>query len=202
MRDFDGFGASGMPAVAGRPCVYIVRRRRNTSEMSRGHTPGASGRAGWAGRWPALLLWLLLVAAVGALGSAVTLPKIPGWYASLAKPWFTPPNAVFGPVWTVLYIAMAVAAWRVGAAADARLRRCATGLFAVQLAFNALWSQAFFGLESPPLGLATIVVLLAVLAATTAAFWRLDRLAGLLLAPYLVWVGYAAALNVAIVALN
>jgi tryptophan-rich sensory protein len=152
------------------------------------------------GSWVSLALWLAIVAAVALLGSSVTLPKIPTWYAGLTKPSFTPPNAVFGPVWTILYILMAVAVWRIGSA-DPRRRR-AVALFSVQLVLNAIWSPVFFGLEMPRLGLFVIVMLLVILAATVAAFWRLDRLAGMLLVPYLVWVCYATALNTAIVALN
>lgn len=152
-------------------------------------------------RWLRLAFWLVIVAAVALVGSSVTLPKIPTWYASLAKPSFTPPNAVFGPVWTILYVMMAVAVWRVGAAANPGRPR-ATTLFVVQLALNAIWSPVFFGLEAPRLGLAIIIMLLVALTATLAMFWRIDRPAGLLLAPYLAWVCYATALNAAIVALN
>jgi translocator protein len=130
----------------------------------------------------------------------VTLPKIPTWYSGLAKPSFTPPNAVFGPVWTILYVMMAVAVWRIGAADPARKR--AVAFFVVQLALNAIWSPVFFGLAAPRLGLGIIIMLLVALTATLAMFWRIDRLAGLLLAPYLAWVCYATALNAAIAALN
>jgi benzodiazapine receptor len=153
-------------------------------------------------RWLMLAFWLAVVGAVSFAGSWITLPKIPAWYAGLVKPSFTPPNAVFGPVWTVLYVMMAVAAWRVGRAADAAGRSRAVALFIVQLALNALWSPVFFGLEAPRAGLVVIVMLFVALAATLAAFWRIDRPAGLLLAPYLAWVGYATALNAAIVVLN
>jgi tryptophan-rich sensory protein len=151
-------------------------------------------------RWLVLVFWLAVVAAVAFVGSSVTLPKIPTWYAGLVKPWFTPPNAVFGPAWTILYVMMAVAAWRIGTGSAARTR--ATALFVVQLAFNAIWSPVFFGFEAPKLGLAVIIALLISLAATLTTFWRIDRLAGLMLVPYLVWVCYATALNAAIVALN
>ncbi len=156
--------------------------------------------AGGGRRWLVLAFWLAVVAVVAFVGSAVTLPKIPTWYAGLAKPWFTPPNAVFGPAWTLLYAMMAVAAWRIGTGPSARTR--ATALFVVQLTFNAIWSPVFFGLEAPKLGLAVIVALLISLAATLIAFWQIDRLAGLLLVPYLAWICYATALNAAIVALN
>jgi len=151
-------------------------------------------------RWSVLVFWLAVVAAVAFVGSSVTLPKIPTWYAGLAKPWFTPPNAVFGPAWTILYAMMAVAAWRIGTGSAARMR--AATLFGVQLALNAIWSPVFFGMEAPKLGLAVIAALLVALVATLIAFWRIDRLAGLLLVPYLAWICYATALNAAIVALN
>jgi translocator protein len=153
-------------------------------------------------RWWVLAAWLVIIFAVGLTGSWVTLPKIATWYATIAKPGFTPPNAVFGPVWTTLYVLMSVAAWRISSAPVGPRRRTALTLFVGQLALNGLWSPAFFGLESPRLGLVVIVPLLAVLAATVVAFWRMDRLAGGLLLPYLLWVGYATALNVAVVALN
>lgn len=149
-----------------------------------------------------LVFWLAVVAVVSLAGSCVTLPKISTWYAGLAKPAFTPPNAVFGPVWTVLYVMMAVAVWRVGLTAETFKRRRAMALFVVQLALNAAWSPVFFGLEAPVPGLVVIVALLIALAATLVAFWRIDRLAGMLLVPYLAWVSYAMALNAAIAVLN
>jgi benzodiazapine receptor len=152
-------------------------------------------------RWIALAVWLAVVAVVALLGSVVTLPKIPTWYVGLAKPSFTPPNALFGPVWTALYVMMAVAVWRISGD-KGRGQTRAIVLFVIQLGCNALWSPVFFGLEAPKLGLAVICALVLSLAITMAAFWRIDRLAALLLAPYLAWVCYATALNAAIVALN
>jgi len=163
--------------------------------VERAHVPAAGPR------WLSLVFWLLLVAAVALFGSWTTLPQIATWYATIAKPSFTPPNAVFGPVWTVLYLMMAVAAWRVGPLTDGNRRRAIT-LFGIQLAFNAVWSPVFFGLEAPRAGLAIILALLISLSATLVAFWRLDRPAALLLVPYLAWVCYATALNAEIVRLN
>ena len=153
-------------------------------------------------RWGVLVFWLLIVFVVSVAGSWVTLPKIPIWYEALSKPGFTPPNWVFGPAWTVLYVLMAVAMWRVGAARSVSARHLATGLFIVQLALNALWSPVFFGLEAPRAGLVIIVALDIFVAATLVAFWRLDRPAGIMFVPYLAWVCYATALNVAIATLN
>ena len=153
-------------------------------------------------KWLVLGLLLLLVFAVSGLGSLVTLPKIPGWYAGLAKPSFNPPPWLFGPVWTILYVMMAVAAWRVWLTVPGTQRRAALTWFFIQLAFNALWSPVFFGLERPRLALAVIVALLVSLAVTTFKFVAADRVAGWMLAPYLAWVAFATALNGAIVALN
>jgi tryptophan-rich sensory protein len=151
--------------------------------------------------WAGLALSLAVVAAVSAVGSLVTLPKIPGWYATLAKPVFNPPAWVFGPVWTTLYVMMAVAVWRVWLAGDPR-RRAALAWYGAQLALNAAWSQVFFGLERPRWALAVILALLATVAATAWRFWSIDRLAGWLLAPYLAWLAFATVLNGAIVAMN
>jgi translocator protein len=153
-------------------------------------------------RWWLLAFWLAVVFAVSFVGSAITLPKIPTWYVGLVKPSFTPPNWLFGPVWTLLYVLMAVAAWRIGAVPDAAARQRAIGMFCVQLLLNAIWSPVFFGLEAPRLGLAIIVAMDAAVVATLVAFWRLDRPAGIMLVPYLCWISYATALNAAIVALN
>jgi tryptophan-rich sensory protein len=151
----------------------------------------------------ALAVVLGAVLAVSAAGSLVTLPKIPTWYAGLQKPFFTPPSWLFGPVWSALYLAMAVAAWRIWDLPATRTGRTrALIVFAIQLALNAIWSPAFFGLQSPLLGIAVILALLATLIGMLPAFWRLDRVAGSLLLPYLLWVAFATALNGAIVALN
>lgn len=154
-------------------------------------------------RWLVLVLLLTLTLGIGYLASLVTLPQIRTWYATLNKPFFTPPNWLFGPVWTLLYVMMAVAVWRVWmGTAQADARRAALIAFFVQLAVNAIWSPVFFGLNAPVLGLAVIVALLVAVVAALVLFWRLDRIAGALLVPYLAWVAFATALNGAIVALN
>ncbi len=154
-------------------------------------------------RWLGLALWLLLVFAVAMIGSLATSPKIPAWYASLNKPAFTPPSWLFAPVWTILYALMGVAAWRVArGGGPSHLHGSAAWLFFGQLALNGLWSPAFFALENPALGLAVILLLITVLVPTLVVFLRHDRPAGLMLLPYLAWVGFAAILNGAIVMLN
>jgi len=153
--------------------------------------------------WQRALVAVLPVVLAAVLGSAATMPAIPTWYAGLAKPGFTPPNWVFGPVWTVLYAAMAFAAWRILSLMEVGPpRRRALTAFFVQLALNAAWSWAFFGARSPVAGLVVILALIAAIAVTIRLFWPLDRLAAWLLVPYAGWVAYAMALNVAIWRLN
>lgn len=139
----------------------------------------------------------------GVLAGLATVPAVPTWYADLVKPAWTPPGWLFGPVWTLLYALMGIAVARVWLRHRSSVEgRRTLGLFAVQLVLNAAWSFLFFGLHSPALGLAEIVVLWAGIAALVAWWWRLERPAALLLAPYLAWVAFAAALNFAIWRLN
>jgi translocator protein len=143
------------------------------------------------------------VVLAGILGSLATSPNISGWYAGLTKPGFTPPNWVFGPVWSVLYVLMAAALWRILSVPRTRPGRgAALTAFFVQLALNASWSFAFFAAHSPLAGLLVIGALTAAILATIRLFWPLDRLAALLLVPYVAWVGYATVLNFAIWRLN
>jgi len=146
-----------------------------------------------------LAVFLVLCFAVAGLGRLATTPNIPNWYADLAKPSWTPPDWVFGPVWSVLYLSMAVAAWLVWREGNALVSLI---LFAVQLALNAAWSWLFFRMHSPGAAFVDIVLLWVAIAATTAAFWRRSLAAGLLFVPYLAWVSFAAVLNFAIWRLN
>ncbi len=151
-------------------------------------------------RAAAAFLPVLLAA---ALASVATQPNIPTWYAGLEKPAFTPPNWVFAPVWSLLYLAMAAAAWRILSLPDKRPeRRAALTAFYIQLALNAAWSFAFFAAHSPLAGLFVIAGLLAAILWTIRRFALLDRLSAWLLVPYAAWVAYASALNVAIWRLN
>lgn len=136
----------------------------------------------------------LIVSLVIAFAAALFGSRFPPgeWYASLAKPSWTPPNWLFGPVWTVLYIAMAVAAWRVWNVGRAGP---ALALYIIQLTLNAAWSWLFFGLRRPDLAGVEIIVLWTTILATAVAFFRRDAVAGWLLMPYLGWVGFAAVLN-------
>lgn len=150
----------------------------------------------------ALLAFLALTFAVAAVGGWFTSMGIGDWYASLRKPSFNPPSWVFGPVWTALYAAMAVAAWLVWRRAGFDGASAALTLFFVQLALNFAWSGLFFALRSPGLALLDIAALWIAILATTVLFFRHDAWAGALLTPYLAWVSFAAVLNAAIWRLN
>ena len=142
--------------------------------------------------------------AVAAVGATVTRPEIPTWYATLAKPSWTPPTWVFPVTWNVLYGLMAISLWRLweAARADTVGAGRAMGLFFVQLALNAVWSPVFFGLHAIIAGLAVIVTLAIVLTTTIPMAYRVDRSAAWLLVPYLAWILYATSLNAGIVLLN
>jgi len=146
-----------------------------------------------------LLAFIAACLGVGALGGAVTATSVGTWYQQLNKPSFNPPDWVFGPVWTGLYIAMAVAAWRIWRRQGLRLPMA---LFAVQLALNLGWSVLFFGMREIGWALIEIAVLFIAIVWTAFAFARTDRPAALLLVPYLTWVAYAAMLNWVIWRLN
>ena len=146
---------------------------------------------------------LLLPLTVGAVSGLLTSGSVVTWYPTLVKPSFTPPDWLFGPVWTVLYLAMGVAAygiWRLGT--DSPGVRRALGVFLVQLALNGLWSILFFGLRSPGAALADIALLWILIGLTTYRFARLAPWTAFLMLPYWAWVTFAAALNFEIWRLN
>ena len=124
------------------------------------------------------------------------------WYAGLSKPSWTPPDAAFGPVWTVLYILMAVSAWLVWTSSGFSKARAALGVYAFQLGLNASWSWVFFGLQRTGLGLVNIVLLWLGIATAIALFFRHNRIAAFLMLPYLIWVAFAGILNFGIWRLN
>lgn len=140
---------------------------------------------------------------VGILSTPFTLAAIPTWYAGLQKPFFSPPNWVFGPVWTILYCLMGISVfliWR-GGFKKKQIKR-GLGYFFIQLFLNFLWSPLFFGLHSPLLGLFDIMALLFFLVLTIISFYRLSKAAAYLLIPYLLWVSFATLLNISIEVLN
>lgn len=151
--------------------------------------------------WLALVLWLALCAAAGAVG-AIASADAPAFYGSLAQPSWAPPSSVFGPVWTCLYVAMGVAAWLVWRERGWSRARGPLGLFVVQLALNTVWSWLFFKWHQGGVAFADILVLWGLILVTTVSFARIRKLAGLLMLPYLLWVTFAAALNWTVWQLN
>jgi translocator protein len=145
-------------------------------------------------RWVALAISLGLVLVVAGAGASVTNTDPGSWYDSLEQPSWNPPDWLFGPAWTLLYALMAIAAWRVWVTGE----RAALNAYGAQLALNLSWTLVFFGTESASGGVVVIVALWIAIVVTIRAFWPVDRVAAWLLVPYLAWVTYAAALNVAI----
>ncbi|WP_398465534.1 TspO/MBR family protein [Tardiphaga sp.] len=150
----------------------------------------------------ALVISLTICFAAAALGARVTTPEIPTWYASLAKPSWTPPRAAFPIVWPILYLLMAVAAWLLWIAPPSPARTAALIGFAAQLTLNAVWSPVFFGRHDLTGGLVIISLLVVVLTFTIAMAFEVAWLPGVLLVPYLIWISFAAALNFRIWTLN
>lgn len=148
------------------------------------------------GGWRALAGLLLASAVVSALGGIVTATSVKTWYQTLVKPAFTPPNAVFAPVWTALFLTMAVAAWLAWRRGAALLPHW------VQLTLNLGWSVLFFGLRRPDLALLDLAALWLAILWAMIVFWRATAVAGALMLPYLAWVSFAAALNLEVWRLN
>lgn len=147
--------------------------------------------------WRSLIAWMLISLASGAVGALAT-RRAREFYAGLVKPTWAPPGWLFGPVWTTLYILMGIAAWLVWRAAGWAGASGALSLFLAQLACNALWSWIFFAWRRGALAFAEIILLFGLIVATIFTFAHVDRLAALLLAPYLAWVTFAAALTHAV----
>jgi len=161
-----------------------------------------SSRSGWGRNLGFAVLAIVAVAGASVVGQLATYPNLP-WHAALIKPSFNPPNWIFGPVWTTLYVLMAFAVWRILRLPEASAaRRLGLTLFFIQLALNAAWSWMFFGANNPLLGVINIVPQFLVILATVVAFHRLDRLAAWCLMPLAAWVGFASVLNLAIWRLN
>lgn len=150
-----------------------------------------------------LLISIVACQCAGLIGAVFTTPAIPTWYATLQKPAFTPPNWLFAPAWTTLFLLMGISAsiiWHRGL--ENRQVKAALMIFLIQLILNMLWSIAFFGLQSPISGVIIIVLLWAAILLTIIVFFKISRLAGSLLLPYIGWVTFAAILNVSISILN
>lgn len=139
--------------------------------------------------------------AAGGIGSLATTSNIPTWYTTLAKPPFLPPNEVFGPVWSVLYLLMGIALFLVWTAQTQKPSLAYVAFFC-QLALNTIWSLVFFGLHRPDMGVAIILVLLGAIIWTMHEFAKVSKVASALLAPYLLWVGFATYLTIGVAVLN
>lgn len=152
----------------------------------------------------ALVLVGFLIACFGVAGAgaAITATSVGGWYQTLAKPSFNPPDGVFAPVWNLLYAMMAIAAWRIWRAGGFARNRAAFALFALQLALNLGWSALFFGAQAIGLAFIEMIALWIAIVATTIVFWRRDNWAGVLMLPYAAWVAFALVLNAIIWRLN
>ena len=149
-----------------------------------------------------LIISIVIAQSAGIIGSFFTAPKIDSWYSLLEKPFFTPPDWLFAPAWITLYALMGVAAflvWQKKQNPKAKLALC---FYFSQLVLNALWSVVFFGLQNPFLGFIVIAVLWLLIFITLIKFWKIDRLAGLLFFPYILWVSFASVLNYFIWQLN
>lgn len=150
-----------------------------------------------------LLIAILGCQIAGIVGSLFTSPSIPNWYATIEKPGFTPPNWVFAPVWTTLFVLMGISAYLIWIKGlENRNIRIALLIFGIQLVLNGLWSFLFFGLQSPLYAFFEIIVLWLAIVLTILNFFKISRAAGWLLIPYITWVSFAAILNFSIVRLN
>jgi benzodiazapine receptor len=150
-----------------------------------------------------LVVSIVVCQLAGGIGAIFTSPAIPTWYASLEKPAFQPPNWLFFPVWTTLYTLMGIAAflvWRKGL--DLSRVRVALGIFAVQLVLNTAWSIVFFGAQELFGALIVIAILWIVILINIVTFWRISKVAGALLIPYILWVSFASLLNYSVWVLN
>lgn len=162
-----------------------------------------SSREGKVARVIKLVVCVLVCLGVSYVGSLLTTPSIPTWYAALQKPPFNPPNWIFAPVWLTLFVLMGLSAFMVWDKGLARKEvRIGLGLFAAQLALNLTWSGVFFALRSPLWAFVDIIALWILILLTTIWFFRVSRLAGMLMIPYILWVSFASVLNLAIVVLN
>lgn len=150
-----------------------------------------------------IALFILIAEVAGLIGSFFTTPSIATWYASLNKPRFNPPNWIFAPVWTTLFLLMGVAAYLIYAKGLKKKNvQQALAIFALQLIFNVFWSIIFFGLHLPLLALIEIVFLWGLILLTINKFYKIAKPAAYLLIPYLLWVAFATVLNLSIVILN
>lgn len=203
--EFDPVGLAGLAYWYGiyplHQLVFAGMLRGIADAASRPATDAA-----WRPTWFRQAAWLagliVLCFAAAGIGAAVTSTSVGGWYQALAKPAWTPPDWIFGPVWTALYLLMAHSAWLLCRRWPIRSLAAELGLFGGQLLLNVCWSVVFFGMRSPGLAFAVIVVLWLSIAATALSFSDKSRIAAMMFAPYLAWTSFAALLNFAIWRMN
>jgi translocator protein len=152
--------------------------------------------------WLGFFVFLVVCFTIGGIGGLITYPALGDWYSGLKKPSWTPPNAVFGPVWNFLFLLTAIACWLVWRKQGLEAVRFQMAAFVAQLALNLLWSVLFFGLRCPDLALFDALLLWCAVAVMVVTFWRVRPLAGMLMFPYLCWATLAIALNFAIWRMN
>lgn len=152
-------------------------------------------------RWKKLIAAIAICQFAGIIGSFFTIPAIPTWYADLIKPSFSPPNWLFGPIWLILYTLMGISIYWIYNSKNTQLKS-ALYVFGAQLVLNVIWSIVFFGMHSPLYGLIVIALLWLSIVATIFKFYQIDKTAGMILIPYLLWVSFAAVLNYYIFILN
>jgi translocator protein len=153
-------------------------------------------------KWLRLFGFIVLCQSAGIIGSVFTMPKIATWYSNLQMPWFTPPNWVFGPVWTTLFALMGISLYFLWYKKSDKKFRAAMYIFSAQFFVNIFWNFLFFGLESPLLGLVSIIIMWVLIALTIKEFYRISKKAGIVLIPYIIWVSIATALNFYVLVLN
>lgn len=145
---------------------------------------------------------IVIPLAAGAIGSLATMPNIPNWYAALEKPLLIPPNSVFGPVWTLLYLLIGTSLFLIWTNKTKKSKTAAYLFFAAQMVLNTLWSLVFFGLRSPEAGIVIILLLIGAIIGTIVFFGRISKPAAYLLIPYLLWVSFATYLTIGVAVLN
>ena len=152
-------------------------------------------------KWGLLIVLIIACNLIGAMGALWTSPDT-NWYKTINKPSFNPPNWIFGPVWTLLFTLMGISLYLVWTSPSSKIRMIALVLFTIQFIFNVAWSYLFFGINRPGIAFAEILVMLGFIIATTIYFFKVNKVSGYLLIPYILWVSFASILNYSIWKLN
>ena len=153
-------------------------------------------------KWLKLIFAILISQLAGIIGSLFTITSTNSWYTTIIKPSFNPPNWIFGPVWTLLYLLMGISLYLILTTKKSKNRKIGLYLFFTQLVLNTLWSILFFGLQSPLFAFIEIIILWLAILLTIIYFYKINKKASYLLIPYILWVTFAAILNLSIYSLN